>query len=142
MGCGKYTSIVVLTVDSNENAITKLSLSLMLPTYLKLMNLNTFVRIRGGGEDDKRANEVPYLNNIRLYWHGLPMVDFAEKILHPLQNGLACIIIGKATLLDTALEKDPAGRLGNPLPGAASPIELEDHRQRVCRLFSVILVHL
>ena len=69
----------------------------------------TTMRLRGGAGDankDSKYNDVLYLTNINFKWNGLPTFDFDEKILFPLQNGLGSIALHKATLLDTALQKD------------------------------------
>ena len=77
----------------------------------------TTLRVRGGAGDpssDKRFNEIPYLTNIRFEWDGLPSIDFQERVLNQLDNGLGSILQSGATLLQTVNERDPGGRLGNP----------------------------
>ena len=76
----------------------------------------TFIlRVRGGvGEPnvDRRANEVPYLTNIKFMWNGLPCIDFQELVMNPLDNGLGSITVNGATLLETVRMTDPGGVLG------------------------------
>jgi len=97
------------------------------------------LRVRGGGDTDKNLNEIPFLNDIKFIWNGRPGIDFIEKIMYPLNNGLASITVSKASLYETAMEIYPAGRLGTPLPGAASPDQIAEHNSRVDRLFACIL---
>ena len=54
-------------------------------------SLNSPLKLRGGGGDvnhDKSYNQIPYLNNIAFEWNGLPSIDFNERVLYPLNNGL------------------------------------------------------
>ena len=97
------------------------------------------LRLRGGGDTDKRIHEIPFLNDIKFIWNGRPCIDFIDKIMYPLNNGLASVTLGKSSLYNTAMETDPAGRLGVPLLLAATPAEVAEHAARVDRLFSCIL---
>ena len=97
------------------------------------------IRVRGSGDTDKKIHEIPYLNDIRFMWNGRPCIDFTDKVMYPLNNGLASITLGKASLYTTALERDPAGILGNPLPAAATTDQTAEHELRVERLYACLL---
>ena len=53
------------------------------------------LNLRGGGPEDKNRNEISYLTNIKFQWNGLPMIDFIEKIIYPLNMGLGSVSLGK-----------------------------------------------
>ena len=75
------------------------------------------LRLRGKGDDvnnDSKHHDITYLTNIKFRWDGLPCIDFRERVLHILENGLGTTLTGGGTLLQTVLETDPGGRLGNP----------------------------
>ena len=99
------------------------------------------LRLRGSGDpnNDSKFNDIPYLTNMRFEWDGLPCLDFGEKILNPLNNGLGSMNVKGATLLETVQERDPGGRLGNPPRAAAPPDVLDENRQRIVKAFSCIL---
>ena len=123
------------SIHINECNTTQLDI--MVPIFTA-----TIMRLRGGAGDankDSKFNDIPYLTNINFKWNGLPTFDFDEKILFPLQNGLGSIALHKATLLDTALQKDPGGLLGVPTTGAAPSNTLDEHNQRVRKLFCCLM---
>ena len=66
------------------------------------------LRLRGSGDpnNDSKFNDIPYLTNMRFEWDGLPCLDFGEKILNPLNNGLGSMNVKGATLLETVQERD------------------------------------
>ena len=99
------------------------------------------LRLRGSGDpnNDSKYNEIPYLSNIRFEWDGLPCLDFNEKIMYPLNNGLGSMNIKGATLLQAVQETDPGGRLGIPPRAAAPPDVLVDNQQRIMKAYSCIL---
>ena len=102
----------------------------------------TTLRVRGGAGDpssDKIFNEIPYLTNIRFEWDGLPSIDFQERVLNQLDNGLGSVLQSGATLLQTVNERDPGGRLGNPLRAAAPANIIEESDLRNTKAFSCIL---
>ena len=63
---------------------------------------------------DEKTSEIPYLKDQRFYWNGFPCIDFIEKIVMPLENGLATITVKGYSLLDTCKQTDAGGVLGNP----------------------------
>jgi hypothetical protein len=90
-----------------------------------------------GGMDNPSGNfkdiNIPYLSNIRFMWKGIPCVDFHEKVMMPLENGLASVSIQGYTLLETCNQTDAGGVFGNP-PRAAAPqdaIEKSMNRNKV-----------
>ena len=100
------------------------------------------VRLRGGVPDpnnDSKHNMIPYLTNIRFTFNGLPCIDFQERVLDPLNNGLGSMNIKGATLLQTAQETDPGGLRGNPSNLTATPAILDEHNQRNMKLYSCIM---
>jgi hypothetical protein len=101
------------------------------------------LNLRGGGNEDKNRHEIPYLTNIKFQWNGLPMIDFIEKIIYPLNMGLGSFSMGKpgrtATLLITAKKRDPGGLFGVPTT-ATAPADIKfEHGERVERLFCCIM---
>ena len=53
------------------------------------------LRLRGSGEnpnDDKKTFDIPYLTNAKFKWDGLPCIDFREKVLNILENGLGSML--------------------------------------------------
>ena len=116
-----------------QNCILKCDVECTIQTY----------RLRGGGNEDKNRHEIPYLTNIKFQWNGLPMLDFIEKIIYPLNMGLGSFSMGKpgrtATLLITAKRRDPGGLFGVPTT-ATAPADIKfEHDERVERLFCCIM---
>ena len=70
----------------------------------------SMLRLRGGGDDnpssDSKYNEIPYLSNSKFLWDGLPCIDFDEKVMYPLNNGLASMSVKGATLLQTVKDRN------------------------------------
>jgi hypothetical protein len=100
------------------------------------------LRVRGGTNDpnsDKRFNEIPYLSNIRFEWDGLPTIDFQERVMNQLDNGLGSILQSGATLLATVNEVDPGGRLGNPLRAGAPQATIDESYLRNNKAFCCML---
>ena len=59
--------------------------------------------------------------------------------MYPLNMGLGSYSLKDATLLQTALMKDPGGRLGIPNFATASPKILDEHKERVEKLFCCLM---
>ena len=99
------------------------------------------LRLRGKGDDvnnDSKHHDIPYLTNIKFRWDGLPCIDFRERVLHILENGLGTTLAGGGTLLQTVLETDPGGRLGNPARAVATIDEVKHSMARNVKAFSCI----
>ena len=100
------------------------------------------LRIRGAGDDpnnDKNHHDIPYLTNMRFRWDGLPCIDFRERVLNTLENGLGSMLTNGGTLLQTVRRQDPGGVLGNP-PRAAAPQDVVNGSDaRNVKAFSCIL---
>ena len=77
------------------------------------------LRIHGAGNDlDTKCNhEILLLNDIKFFWNSRLCVNFIEKVMHLVNNGVASILHAKGSLLATALDTDPcsAGARGIPL---------------------------
>ena len=106
--------------------------------------LNCFkaLRLRGRGDDpnhDSKNFEIPYLTNAKFRWDGLPCIDFREKVLNVLENGLGSMLINGGTLLETVKRQDPGGVLGNPMRAVAAPDVVRDSRKRNVKAFHCIL---
>lgn len=90
------------------------------------INISSSLRLRGGMNTGTNPNirkdlfDIPSLTKARFTYDGLRDVDFIEKILYPLRNGLAQVTWKDATMLATVERTDPGGVLGNP-PRAAAP---------------------
>ena len=104
-------------------------------------NLRSFMlRIRGGAPNsDKNFNDIPYLTNMKFLWNGLPCIEFNERIMYPLNMGLGSFYHKGATLLRTAMQRDPGGALGIPTTAGANQQILNEHLERVERLFCCIM---
>ena len=77
-------------------------------------------------------------------WNGLPCIDFQEKIVYPLNNGLGSVYVKGsgnvgATLLQTVRQRDPGGVLGNPPRAAAAAGIVDDSNARDNKAFHSIL---
>lgn len=100
------------------------------------------LRLRGSGDNpslDNKFHDIPYLSKMNFMWNGLPCVDFDEKILNILNNGLGSMDIKGGTLLATVRREDPGGVLGNP-PRATAPNDIvEDSHRRNNKAFCCIL---
>ena len=101
------------------------------------------VRIRGGAgsepNTDSKFNEIPYLTKMNFMWNGLPCLDFDERVLNVLNNGLGSINIKSGTLLATVRRTDPGGLLGNPPRAVAPPDVIDESNQRNLKAFCCIL---
>ena len=87
----------------------------------------------------QNEHEVKYLTNKNFMYHGYPMIDFREKIMIPLNIGLASVSVNGWTLLSKAEDRDAGGNLGVP-PRAAAPANIIiESDQRNERLFGVLL---
>ena len=87
-------------------------------------NPHSVLRIRGAGSDpntDSKFNDIPYLTKMNFMWNGLPCIDFDEKVLNMLNNGLGSLNIKGGTLLSTVRRSDPGGIFGNPCLLYTSP---------------------
>jgi hypothetical protein len=111
--------------------------------YCANMSSNTTaLRIRGAGPDmnnDRRYNQIPYLDHRKFFWNGLPCIDFNERIYIPIQNGLGSISSKNATLLQTVQQTAPGGLLGVPTRAAASQDQKDWDDERNVRAFSCIM---
>ena len=100
------------------------------------------LRLRGAGDNanvDSKFNEIPYLSKMNFMWNGLPCLDFGEKVLNMLNNGLGSMNIKNGTLLATIRRTDPGGVLGNPPRAAAPPDIVEESNQRNLKAFCCLL---
>ena len=100
------------------------------------------LRLRGSGEDmnnDDKFNKIPYLDNIRFKWNGLPCMDFREKVLFLLENGLGSMMSNGGTLLQTVRQRDPGGVLGNPARAVAPQRVVDESIARGRKAFSCIM---
>ena len=98
------------------------------------------MRLRGGAdEQDKNYNDIPYLTKRNFIWDGIPCLDFREKIMYPLDNGLGSIWQKGGTLLQTVKYVDPGGVRGNPPRAAATPQQVEDSDARNVKAFHCLL---
>ena len=86
-------------------------------------------RIRGGAPNEnfptlsKKDVEIPQLNKIKFYWDGLPILNFHQKIIIPLQDGLSTFADKSGdTFLDTFNLVDTGGVRG-VIPRAALLID-------------------
>ena len=118
-----------------------------------LMDIHTTsinsLRLRGGGGDansSKDYNQIPYLTNMNFKWNGLPCIDFQERVLYPLNNGLGSVLCNGATLLATCKRSDPGAIHGTPSTAAAAALTAagdssveDDHKLRVIRAFCCLL---
>jgi hypothetical protein len=94
-------------------------------------NINSSLRLRGGMNTGTNPNirkdlfDIPSLTKARFTYDGLRDVDFIERTLYTLRNGLAQVTWKDATMLATVERSDPGGVLGNP-PRAAAPQNVID----------------
>ena len=67
------------------------------------------MRLRGGTNPNlhKEHYDIPSLTKQRFMWNGLRDIDFVEKIMFPLRNGLGQTSFKDASLLDCAKRTDP-----------------------------------
>ena len=104
--------------------------------HVKITSSNLSIRLRGGGDDnpntDSKFGDIPYLTNAKFYWDGQPKVDFNERVMYILDNGLASMSIKGGTLLDAVKHQtDPGGLFGVPPRAVAPPSILADNRSRI-----------
>ena len=59
--------------------------------YVDVMCIIPILNLKGGGNEDKNRHDIPYLTNMKFAWNGLPMIDFIEKILYPLNVISMCV---------------------------------------------------
>ena len=102
------------------------------------------LRIRGGGDTDDKYNVVPSLTDMRFMWDGLPCIDFRERIMYPLENGLGAVYVKGSnqtggTLLQTVRRIDAGGVLGNPARLVAPQAVIDDSNARNVKAFHTIL---
>ena len=90
-------------------------------------------RIRGGAPNEnfpalsKKDVEIPQLNKIKFYWDGLPILNFHQRIIIPLQDGLSTFADKSGdTFLDTLNLIDTGGVRG-VVPRAALLIQDPNH---------------
>ena len=125
-----------------SNEIEAVHCMLMYGRSLSNLSMKT-IRLRGGtGSEpntDSKFNEIPYLSKMNFMWNGLPCLDFDEKVLNILNNGLGSINIKSGTLLATVRRTDPGGILGNPPRAAAPPDVVAESDQRNLKAFCCIL---
>lgn len=103
------------------------------------------LRLRGSGNNpnhDRTYNDIPYLTQRNFQWNGLPTIDFNEKVLNLLNNGLGSVSIKSGTLLSTVRETDPGGRLGNPMRAVAPQAIIDESMQRNEKAFACIMNYL
>ena len=99
----------------NHNDKRVLQVILHMPILFKPV---VVIRLRGAGNNpnhDRNYNDIPYLTKRNFQWNCLPTIDFNERVLNLLNNGLGSVSIKSGTLLATVRETDPGGRLGNPM---------------------------
>lgn len=100
------------------------------------------LRIRGGMDNpsaDEKSSEIPYLTNQKFSWDGLPCIDFIEKIMLPLENGLATMTVKGYSLLDACNQTDAGGVLGVPPRAAAPPDVIAESIHRNKKAFACIM---
>lgn len=111
-------------------------------------------RIRGGAPNEnfpalsKKDVEIPQLNKIKFYWDGLPILNFHQRIIIPLQDGLSTFADKSGdTFLDTLNLIDTGGVRG-VVPRAALLIQDPNHAHvlasisRNKRAFSTIMAYI
>ena len=104
--------------------------------------LASSLRLRGGMDNpsgNQKDARVPYFDNIRFMFKGIPCVDFNEKVMMPLQNGLATVSVRGYSLLDTCRRIDAGGILGNPARAVAPNDIIEASLNRNKMAFAVIM---
>ena len=118
--------------------------SCLMQLQLLQANIIHSMRLRGGTNPNLRKEhyDIPSLTKQRFMWNGLRDIDFVEKIMFPLRNGLGQTSFKDASLLDCAERTDPGGILGNP-PRAAAPQNVIDISiRRSIILFSCIMQYI
>ena len=114
--CVQKSRLWLVDLDPN------IAMDMLLASRLQNSKL---LRLRGAGDpnpnQDSKFNEIPYLSKMNFTWNGLPCIDFDEKILNILNNGLGSMNIKGGTLLQTVRRTDPGGLNGNPPRAAATP---------------------
>ena len=81
------------------------------------------IRMRGGMDNpnvDEKSSDIPYLTNQKFMWNGLPCIDFQEKVMYPIENGLATMTVKGYSLLSACQQTDAGGVFGTPTRAAAS----------------------
>ena len=111
-------------------------------TMLTFKNSFISLRMRGGMDNpsaDDKSVEIPYLKNIKFFWNGLPCIDFSEKVIFPLENGLATMTVKSYSLLDAVKQIDAGGVLGNPPRAAALPDVIAESDSRIHKAHACIM---
>ena len=110
---------------------------------LKTLSLHHYFRLRGGGSDnpnvDEKTGEIPALTNSKFSWNGVPCIDFMERVMMPLENGLQSMSIKGWSLLATVKRRDAGGVLGNPARAVASAVIIAESDSRNEKAFACIL---
>ena len=112
---------------------------------MQIVNQNEYVhtrsrkplllRLRGGMDNpnvDDKSSEIPYLSHQKFMWTGFPCTDFQEKVMYPMENGLASMTVKGYSLLDACNQTDAGGIFGVP-PRAVAPADVvaeSVHRNR------------
>ena len=92
---------------------------------MQIVNQNEYVhtrsrkplllRLRGGMDNpnvDDKSSEIPYLSHQKFMWTGFPCTDFQEKVMYPMENGLASMTVKGYSLLDACNQTDAGGIFG------------------------------
>ena len=131
MNCQRWSHQTCGIFQDNNNIIQEVSVVIQLPNGDVIEHHYLYpykIRLRGGMDNpniDEKTSEIPYLKDQRFYWNGFPCIDFIEKIVMPLENGLATITVKGYSLLDTCKQTDAGGVLGNPAR-AVAPADVVD----------------
>ena len=131
---------MVIGVFNNDKRV--LQVILHMPILFKPV---VVIRLRGAGNNpnhDRNYNDIPYLTQRNFQWNCLPTIDFNERVLNLLNNGLGSVSIKSGTLLATVRETDPGGRLGNPMRAVAPQSIIDESMQRNEKAFSCIMNYL
>ena len=116
--------------ELESNTFTRISFSndMLIVTTITATSGSLFssLRIRGGMDNpnvDNKSADIPYLTEKKFIWDGLPCIDFIEKVVFPIENGLATMTVKGYSLLDTCRQTDAGGVFGNP-PRAVAPADV------------------
>ena len=93
-----YKNLIIFPIYDEYSSSHK-HFHVMMTSHGKL-NCFKALRLRGRGDDpnhDSKNFEIPYLTNAKFRWDGLPCIDFREKVLNVLENGLGSMLINGET---------------------------------------------